>query len=1192
MPRKDFVRDLETAINSAAYSGFSHIGPGEDDGVFSCTFTFAENPEKPVDIQCLIPDVSDYPEKHDCFVYTTSDDIPRVAACLEKAQPRLRGLRVADVLLHLSNSLNKALSLHTENNSLLSDDARPTPEGESDSEIADIDSLEECFEDWPPASSSLPRPARGFIKALGLDSCNNPALLHQLACDLEAAKLAGFRVGYLGNQTAPIICISCRISRLEISEEAMKAWRVDGRQYLVCLIRYGGSYQSFEEILHEDIDFGKTSLGFTVDLCNSYKPTFESALEALSENCALSNVSLEGSSKGSGTSTKSKRIVRSFISGPLNSLMNERFVKVLRYRFTFGLSWEGAELLFNDTQGKAARYGHPEDARHYMQDARGLSDVLPQFVTADHLSENSGTKISFPLIAMQFALRHFVRCTEFCLVCHCKTNASFEALKPYVCSKHLCLYQYMALGFGPSLEWEILSQPDVVDLLVSFTYCSAKGSRLCDFPIGLGFLVPSKLITPILSRRFAHLSTTASTNEPWQTIDASLNRRTMKLTFPPCSDVLCLPAGTWIVITEYSGEKTRLHCRVQDVSYWPTVQLGRPFSTQPKISEYSNQNSQDVLGGSEEHDISFVVYDTNFDDLDDGRRRAALCFLLDTLPPIDDMKAYLSTTTGTSQPSLSNWKDRISKPALDVLRWIVSSNRSCIIQDKIETPSDPNSRDSIRHRVSGLSGYMQFRFAQGAPDKEQRFIQSVANSNNNPAYPTIFAWHGSPLYNWHGILREGLHYNEKLHGRAFGDGVYMSTKFFTATSYAGTHPRSAWPQSKLEIGSVISLNEVVNAPKKFVCSSPHLVVKQLEWIQTRYLFVRCKQTIKTSKLVSGEKSQSPGYYYQQDPSFTAIGPDLKPIMIPMSAFSRQRRTELTTGTASSISLGNGAGSIGLALGKKGQPTVDVMGPTGQPNTLQATKDQDGWTSDESDSDNVGILGSANTTGEHHASKTPQQVKTDFIPGTLINTTLSLLGPPVNATPAATKALQRDLKTTLQLQENSPLHELGWYIDPNLITTVYQWIAEFHSFDADLPLASDLKQAGLTSVVLELRFFKDYPISPPFIRVIRPRFLNFLHGGGGHVTAGGALCMELLTNSGWSAVSSIESVLLQVRMAMCTTDPRPARLQHCQNAKDGTVKEYGVGEAVEAYIRACRIHGWEVPRDFSQSMSRSGWSGSH
>lgn len=44
--------------------------------------------------------------------------------------------------------------------------------------------------------------------------------------------------------------------------------------------------------------------------------------------------------------------------------------------------------------------------------------------------------------------------------------------------------------------------------------------------------------------------------------------------------------------------------------------------------------------------------------------------------------------------------------------------------------------------------------------------------------------------------------------------------------------------------------------------------------------------------------------------------------------------------------------------------------------------------------------------------------------------------------------------------------------------------------------------------------------------------------------------------------------------MTSTEPRPARLVL------GPVKSYGVGEAKEAYIRACRLHNWQVPADFS------------
>lgn len=212
------------------------------------------------------------------------------------------------------------------------------------------------------------------------------------------------------------------------------------------------------------------------------------------------------------------------------------------------------------------------------------------------------------------------------------------------------------------------------------------------------------------------------------------------------------------------------------------------------------------------------------------------------------------------------------------------------------------------------------------------------------------------------------------------------------------------------------------------------------------------------------------------------------------------------------------------------------------------------------------------------------LRTDFVPGALDHKGLQMLQPPFHATSTATRSLTKALKDALEVQDETPLDELGWYIDRSFVENVYQWIVELHSFDDQLPLAQDMKRAGITSIVLELRFGKEYPMSPPFVRVIRPRFMPFTHGGGGHVTSGGALCMELLTNSGWSAVSSIESVLIQVRLAIMNTEPRPARLAHSERSRD-----YGVPEAMQAYVRACNTHGWKIPPDF-QELANIGASG--
>ncbi len=48
------------------------------------------------------------------------------------------------------------------------------------------------------------------------------------------------------------------------------------------------------------------------------------------------------------------------------------------------------------------------------------------------------------------------------------------------------------------------------------------------------------------------------------------------------------------------------------------------------------------------------------------------------------------------------------------------------------------------------------------------------------------------------------------------------------------------------------------------------------------------------------------------------------------------------------------------------------------------------------------------------------------------------------------------------------------------------------------------------ILMEVSFPPSYPFAPPFCRVIRPRF-RFMTG---HITIGGSVCTELLTQSGW------------------------------------------------------------------------------
>jgi ubiquitin-conjugating enzyme E2 Q len=964
--------------------------------------------------------------------------------------------------------------------------------------------------------------------------------------DLRVVKNAGFKVGYLGSKHGTIIVsISCRISKLGISEEAMNAWSVEPSEYLVLLIRYRPTYLDLQTIIETAGDSKNIRVQMHVGLCNSYKPSFEHAVDAI-------NGSQDQQTTGKTTTsdkTMCGHLLRPlFIGRSLNLLLGERLLGIINLRLQYGFSWTGAEIFFQANQGRVYVSSDISSDEYHQLDSWATS--TPKILAADHMTEldRSISDLSLPLLAMQFTLRHFIKCTEFCLVCHCKTGDTFEALKPYVCSNALCLYQYMALDMGPSLEHEIRSQPCVVDLLTSLAYARALAGLLEDFPTGLRLCVPEKLLSrPNPDCTTYHTGQLNATNlEIW------LNQPTP------------VKVGDWIVLIVTITRTEEWHCCVRHVG-----EISNHILISTPIRDGHQLQPKDLRAPPQE--VKLVVYDTNLDDLAPPQKQRMISCLLGMLPTIEEMMAFIESHERGKL--LSSWKDVISPAGLNLLRWVVASNRSFIKEDD----------DEARGQVLGMPGYIQFRLVQGAADKEQRFINAVNLHSlpDNSKHPTIFAWHGSSVNNWHSILREGFHFNHIAHGRASGDGVYMSNNFYTALGYTTAHVPPVWSETRLRLSTVFSLNEVVNAPQKFVTHTPHYVVQHLDWIQPRFLFVKL-QGLKAPSTTGGidastyrgvrsSKSQSSSYkhdeslLYEQDERYQASGPSGRPISIPLSIFSGQR------------------GAILRAAGEAGTVAL-VESPKRRKYSVESTEqcDNDDNISIETTMEDLSILLSDDEmceslqvlSMEQRAVSEPE-LKTDFRPGTLQDSSLPTLSPPQFATTSATKMLQQHLQATLKIQQQVPLHELGWYVDHSLITTVYQWIVELHTFDPTLPLAQDLKTINQKSIVLELRFPQQFPMDPPLVRVIRPRFLEFAAGGGGHVTAGGSMCMELLTHSGWLPTASIESVLLQVRMAITNTDPRPARLNlH-------SPRDYSVGEAVEAYRRVAMTHGWEISKDIGQ-----------
>jgi ubiquitin-conjugating enzyme E2 Q len=1214
MPRRAYIADLQQLSNGSTVEGISNVRPGDDDGEFR--FKISPPGEgASYEISALIPDVSEYPSGHEYHIFGDDSAPAHVGEILNRL-PSTFGLTLADLL----DVVVKAFAEDQDGDALMQDSQYDGGMSEDDDDD-DGFSEDDMFGDEGQLSLKAASTTADFT----FSPTGSAALRDRIRSDLKSAKDAGFKVGHQGpllEGQNSYVSLSIRIMKLGISDEAMQSWQLEPSEYLILVIQYPGGYQSMDDVNGIDPAGARKAIAFRIGVSNRYKPTLQEAITAFTK------LSVDDETRQkrelieqANTENHSLGFHDAFISRPLNELLNDRLATILKYRL-IGMHWAGAEEFYNDYQGKAFTMTGMDYMDNKYMNEEPRHPAFPSIVTADHLIDSqSGERHSLPLLAMQFLLRHFVRCTEFCLVCHCKLKDDLEALKPYVCDKPLCLYQYMSLGFGPSIEHEIISQPYVVDLLISFCYHSALGGKLGVFPNGLSLSVPPPQLFPYYATsNYGYYATSRNPLQPTlavtpgsETLEgykAKLNRETYEILFEK-GTTLPVKVGDWICFnsSKQDGSEKLEHCRVIETHLFPVIKISIPVSKpsmDPVDSLPQHQGATPAtpkppkFGSSTYEDLTFYIYNSNFDMLSDGQKRGAIVAQLDLLPPVKELKEYLLRNRASN---LASWTERISPVASGILRWIIASNRACIVE--VDNPEQASYGQD--ERVLGMEGWMQFRFAMGAPDKERRFMSAMQSTKDRLKlnHPTLFAWHGSPMQNWHSIIREGLHFRDVSNGRAYGNGCYHSLDFNTSYGYSGRYydysgngrTATTWPSSSLKITCAMALNEIVNAPSEFVSRNPHLVVAQLDWIQTRYLFVQCSSDL---KLAVNTKARD---VYPQDPSMTPNGQKGK-IVIPMSAMPKSRRSgsDISRVRKKMRQSGTSIDPIVIEIDSSDAASIDTdiedinILIENEENYVAAAVQEDA-TSYLVPSRGKGKLSGLFSGFKSKASSKlalPSKPATDFVPGTLDYSTLPLLAEPAFATPAASKRLQREFQSLLKVQNSTPLHELGWYTNPEQFNNMYQWIFELHSFDQQLPLAKQMKQKGMKSVVMEMRFGPDYPMSPPFIRIIKPRFLSFMAGGGGHVTAGGSICMEasssaqpfedldanhhsqLLTNSGWSAVSSIESVLLQVRLAISSTDPRPAQLDNHYNG------EYGVGEAIDAYIRACQVHGWTPPPNLQQT----------
>ena len=131
------------------------------------------------------------------------------------------------------------------------------------------------------------------------------------------------------------------------------------------------------------------------------------------------------------------------------------------------------------------------------------------------------------------------------------------------------------------------------------------------------------------------------------------------------------------------------------------------------------------------------------------------------------------------------------------------------------------------------------------------------------------------------------------------------------------------------------------------------------------------------------------------------------------------------------------------------------------------------------------------------------------------------------------------------------------VDPD---SLYVWKLKVHRVDNE-KLQGQMTEFNIPFIEIEITFPAEYPIKPPFIRIVHPHFRTMT----GHITAGGSLCMEALSTSGWVPSTSVEALIIQIRSVLSDGG--------AEIDASNFNKKYTMEEAREAFARAMKIHNW-------------------
>lgn len=127
------------------------------------------------------------------------------------------------------------------------------------------------------------------------------------------------------------------------------------------------------------------------------------------------------------------------------------------------------------------------------------------------------------------------------------------------------------------------------------------------------------------------------------------------------------------------------------------------------------------------------------------------------------------------------------------------------------------------------------------------------------------------------------------------------------------------------------------------------------------------------------------------------------------------------------------------------------------------------------------------------------------------------------------------------------------------TDVWHIYLSKENFVEHKKLYEDFNKRNIDHILIEILLPFEFPFTPPFIRLIEPRFKYQT----GHVTIGGSVCMDLLTNEKWNCCMSIDKIIMIIKQNILSDEKSSLDIYN--------KTQYGLEEAKSAFARMVANH---------------------